>query len=622
MVMFTLNSMFPLENKSLISEKILTYYRVINNKFYAPSYNSPYFELDGSFNEKEIVKRLFPMFEDVRSIYEALDSYQYEDYVLCYSAMLPIFEDTTNIVNFFGDEYFASSCARWIGVNGNFYCNIVKSNRCCKYLEHTLLLTSLLESALSNIYHTETNGRQPPHLLKDLINTNELQNVFGLELTVLLRIIMGSPKSINLRNIIWHGFPKEFEIPCYYKSFLLAMMYSLGRKIISNHYVIVERPLVMDFSKALASIGDEAKREITNIEYIEQKLNDIDNAFAKDFIPYWLQLCSYYKNNENPIFIISVLPQIELLLRLHYKKINLIDVSAKLDEYYITIDTIFEVDLKANNQSDGKERQSANKLLDFKSNPEFEGPFHLIYDVFLCPNGCRLRDKVSHGEVCWQTLQERQLASVVYHIFLNLLHPLHYDTLKGYESRLHLNCLNKQLLVMVHQKLQHFRSKYLFNGTDFADIIDRQLNKKVLIFQRHRKEAELMLLIKMILENQYKTLENYEESIAKRLAMKAERGLHSKRRRTLENLQNAMPEIVDTLCVMFRFTYKIYFLLQNGCNIFLDDELKLSKSLRLLKHGRTISENFVKYSHIESNEWIKAVDLCHRFKKTLENCNM
>lgn len=55
------------------------------------------------------------------------------------------------------------------------------------YFEHVLLLTSLLANALTNVFLTQTQEKHAPHLLKDLINSSEIEMIFGLETASMLR---------------------------------------------------------------------------------------------------------------------------------------------------------------------------------------------------------------------------------------------------------------------------------------------------------------------------------------------------------------------------------------------------------------------------------------------------
>ncbi|XP_073830649.1 uncharacterized protein isoform X2 [Musca autumnalis] len=560
-----------------------------------------------------MIKCAFPEHKDANEILDYLESFKYKDYRRCYASIITIFQNTPTL-----HQNSTSFNIKWMGINSNLCMDLIrlsKSKEICSTVENILLLTSLLENALSNVYFTETNGKQAPHLLRDLICTEEIRKVYGTEIVALLKLLMGSPNSINIRNVVWHGFPKPYEIPIYYEAVLLTLVHTMGYKIEEMNYLIKERPLVMDFEKPLHPFDDKFKIKLTNIKFYEDKIQNIDNEFAKDYIGYWLKLCTYYNEGLYINFIILVLPQIELLLRMHYGHINNVDISAKLDEYYITMDTIFETYI-ANKTSHTESDSQLNQLLDFNIYPQFEGSFHIMYDIFLSPNGCRLRDKVSHGEVELSALNNAQLASVVLHIFLNLLEPLNCCTLVEYESKLHLNCINRHLLEDIHKKLCQFKNNIMENKEDLSlQVIFKPIDKKTLIFRRPHKESELMLLIKTILENVKKTLVNYEQAIAIRSTQLAQRELHSKRRKTLEKLQNSLPQIFATLVKVFESLNILFNLLQSHHQTILEETETFSKTLRYLKHARTVTENFVKYSHYDSNEWIKSLELCCKFQE-------
>ncbi|KAK2160270.1 hypothetical protein LSH36_137g06093, partial [Paralvinella palmiformis] len=50
-----------------------------------------------------------------------------------------------------------------------------------------------------------------------------------------LRIMIGPPISLNLRNILWHGFPSPGEIRPQYLYLLVAVMASVGKIIQDSH---------------------------------------------------------------------------------------------------------------------------------------------------------------------------------------------------------------------------------------------------------------------------------------------------------------------------------------------------------------------------------------------------
>ena len=381
---------------------------------------------------------------------------------------------------------------------------------------------------------------------------------------------MGSPNSINLRNIVWHGFPQPLEIPQYYVNVLLVTIHTLGTVIGIKKFHLKERPQILTYRDHLEVLKIDLTFNVFNFKDIKQKIKQLNS----DYKSYWLKLLNYYETNNYMPFIVLILTQIELLLRLHYGHVNNFDISAKLDEYYITIDTIFETKL-----TNGVEDNASNKLLDFEDST-FEGCFNLLYDIFISPNGCRLRDKVSHGEVALEALDSPQLCSMMLKVFLVLLFPQYYNYFEFYESKLHLNSITKMNILLSIDNIQNFSPKYLENYKENSFEMYSLANKKVLIFKRPKKESELMLLLNKIAININKTINNYKESISLRAELLTQRELHSKRRRTLENLQTALTDICKTLTLILTTINKLYWLLQNNYAIVIDDQNKCDKTLR------------------------------------------
>ncbi|POI21201.1 hypothetical protein CIB84_015051 [Bambusicola thoracicus] len=63
-----------------------------------------------------------------------------------------------------------------------------------------------------------------------------------------LRIFIGSPYGLNLRNVLWHGFASPQEIPAKYCAMLLFLTAGLGQLLqtylLQTKYVLVHRPYV------------------------------------------------------------------------------------------------------------------------------------------------------------------------------------------------------------------------------------------------------------------------------------------------------------------------------------------------------------------------------------------
>ena len=80
--------------------------------------------------------------------------------------------------------------------------SLLKSSHPADHNLCLLLLTSSLEHALGDVYLSYSGAKQCPSLLKDLLTTQELKEVFGDAVITLLHILIGPPTSLNLRNVL------------------------------------------------------------------------------------------------------------------------------------------------------------------------------------------------------------------------------------------------------------------------------------------------------------------------------------------------------------------------------------------------------------------------------------
>ncbi|KAI2544653.1 ER membrane associated RNA degradation, partial [Homo sapiens] len=64
-------------------------------------------------------------------------------------------------------------------------------------------------------------GKECPFLLRDLLSSEELAQVFSQSVMNVLKVFVGSPCGLNLRNVLWHGFASPEEIPPKYCSMMI-----------------------------------------------------------------------------------------------------------------------------------------------------------------------------------------------------------------------------------------------------------------------------------------------------------------------------------------------------------------------------------------------------------------
>ena len=95
-----------------------------------------------------------------------------------------------------------------------------------------LICAPILERSLGNLYlSVSPAGSRVPTLLRDLVNSRRLKIAIGAGNAAVLCILFGSPKSLNLRNVLWHGFASPGEIKPALAATFFSLVFSIGAKL-------------------------------------------------------------------------------------------------------------------------------------------------------------------------------------------------------------------------------------------------------------------------------------------------------------------------------------------------------------------------------------------------------
>ena len=97
-----------------------------------------------------------------------------------------------------------------------------------------LVCTPILERSLGNLYLSVSSspaGSRVPALLRDLVNSRRLEIAIGAGNAAVLCLLFGSPKSLNLRNVLWHGFASPGEIRPALAATFFSLVFSIGAKL-------------------------------------------------------------------------------------------------------------------------------------------------------------------------------------------------------------------------------------------------------------------------------------------------------------------------------------------------------------------------------------------------------
>ncbi|KAM6181933.1 endoplasmic reticulum membrane-associated RNA degradation protein [Erethizon dorsatum] len=249
-------------------------------------------------------------------------------------------------------------------------------------------LTSCLERALGDAFLLI--GKECPFLLRDLLASEELAHIFGQPVMDVLKVFIGSPHGLNLRNILWHGFASPQEIPPKYCSMMLLLTAGLGQLLESycqqTKLTLAHRPFVtLTNLEDLIVFPDVTYKILSVLEEVMMKSTFI----LKIMLPYWEIALMKFKAHRFADCTILLLTQLEAGLRRVFAAVNKCPnrlLTAESTTLYTTFDEIL-----AKHLTDGK----INQLPLFLGEPAME----FLWDFLNHQEGPRIRDHLSHGEI-------------------------------------------------------------------------------------------------------------------------------------------------------------------------------------------------------------------------------
>ncbi|XP_060609754.2 endoplasmic reticulum membrane-associated RNA degradation protein isoform X1 [Anolis sagrei] len=248
-------------------------------------------------------------------------------------------------------------------------------------------LTSCLERALGDVFLLI--GKECPFLLRDLLASQELATVFGQSVMDVLRVFIGSPDGLNLRNILWHGFASPQEIPVKYFYMLLFLTAGLGQ-LLRNYLLqslttLVHRPYVIFTGLEELHIFPDVNQELLSLA---EELVMKSSIVLRSMVPFWVTALTSFRQSRFADCVILLLPQLESGLRLLFTTVNKCPsrlMTAESSSLYTTFDEMLSKHLNS---------EETNQLPLLLGEPTME----FLWDFLNHQEGPRVRDHLSHGE--------------------------------------------------------------------------------------------------------------------------------------------------------------------------------------------------------------------------------
>ncbi|NXU57564.1 EMARD protein, partial [Turnix velox] len=272
-------------------------------------------------------------------------------------------------------------------------------------------VTSCLERALGDVYLLI--GKDCPFLLRDLLASEQLAVVFGQAVMNVMKVFIGSPHGLNLRNVLWHGFASPQEIPAKYCAMLLFLTAGLGQLLqmylLQTKCVLVHRPSVIfvNLEDLNAFPGNHETLSVA------EELAKLSSFILKTMLPFWMAALEAFKQSRCADCVILLLPQLEAGLRLLFTTAN------KCPKRLLTAEVKFllkvNYDLMLAEHLGNKE---VNQLPAVLGEPAMASEF--LWDFLNHQEGPRIRDRLSHGEINLEAFP-REVANQIVAFAITLL---------------------------------------------------------------------------------------------------------------------------------------------------------------------------------------------------------
>ncbi|KAG2378755.1 hypothetical protein C9374_007903 [Naegleria lovaniensis] len=297
------------------------------------------------------------------------------------------------------------------------------------------LLVPLLERGLQDSIYIDLiykNDKQRIQQFEDyqklpkfseLLVMQELKDIYGEDIVLLLRCLVGPLNSINLRNVALHGFISTREFQDCYLSLILLIIPSIAEKSLKH----VQNTIGLSQASLKRPIIDLANcKPLQNIFQVNQSLEDnfitttynidreelfqlLENSLfvLDEWIPLWKKAFIEYFDHQNYYKTISIIfPLFEHSIRRIFVCVNKCEnrlLTAEKNSLYTTLDILFTTKPIL---SYGIEKNAIFDIIDNKLlNP--------IFDLLIWVESPRIRDLISHGNVNIDTIPHALMDEII-----------------------------------------------------------------------------------------------------------------------------------------------------------------------------------------------------------------
>uniref|UniRef100_A0A8B9MXL1 ER membrane associated RNA degradation n=1 Tax=Accipiter nisus TaxID=211598 RepID=A0A8B9MXL1_9AVES len=450
-------------------------------------------------------------------------------------------------------------------------------------------LTSCLERALGDVYLLI--GKDCPFLLRDLLASEQLAVVFGQAVMNVLRVFIGSPYGLNLRNVLWHGFASPQEIPAKYCAMLLFLTAGLGQLLetylMQTKCILVHRPYVTFMSLDELGVFPDLNHETLSIA---EELVKLSSFVLKTMLPFWMAALTAFKQSRYADCVILLLPQLEVGLRLLFTTTN------KCPNRLLTAEVKFL----------SKVNYDINRIL----YTWCMFPQEFLWDFLNHQEGPRIRDRLSHGEINLEAFP-REVANQIVAFAITLLCRFSDEDMFAFKVVINIMVSEDFFSVVLDQYMpQNFYSS--------DDRIDSVLTERLLIelcdthictLYSPRPVLETVVVFRKISTQCHQVSEKVIANTELRYKQWMNKTLRSRQRHNYLRMLNSIKFLSPVLRLILVL---IALELVNIHLVSKKNPPEYQQYLKFLKSILQYTENLVTYTSPEKNKWDETMELTNK----------
>ncbi|XP_054675456.1 endoplasmic reticulum membrane-associated RNA degradation protein isoform X2 [Grus americana] len=491
-------------------------------------------------------------------------------------------------------------------------------------------LTSCLERALGDVYLLI--GKDCPFLLRDLLASEQLAVVFGQAVMNVLRVFIGSPYGLNLRNVLWHGFASPQEIPAKYCAMLLFLTAGLGQLLqtylLQTKCILVHRPYVIFVSLEELNVFPDLNHETLSIA---EELVKLSSFVLKTMSPLWMAALSAFKQSRYADCVILLLPQLEVGLRLLFTTTNKCPnrmLTAEPSALYTTFDEMLAKHLD----------NEVNQLPAVLEEPAME----FLWDFLNHQEGPRIRDRLSHGEINLKAFP-REVANQIVAFAITLLCRFsdedvfafkvlecmksihlwpelptvpeeHIQTNKRLEGNAEASTLILMISEITSQLQQYMPQNYCISDDPINSVLTERLltelcDTRICTLYSPRPVLEILVVLRKISAQCHQVSEQVIASTELKYKQWMNKTLRSRQRhnylRMLNSIQFLSPALRLILVLITLELVNIHLVCKKN-------PFDYQQYLKFLKSVLQYTENLVTYTSPEKNKWDETMELTNK----------